>query len=185
MKVEPASGLLTGALQQPSPNCDARPEGCGIDALVIHAICLPPGDYGGDDIARLFCNSLDFGCHPYYAGIEGMTVSSHLLIRRDGAVVQFVPFQQRAWHAGVSQLAGRPRVNDYSIGIELEGSDYDPFEEAQYRSLLQVCRALRQTYPAISPERIVGHADIAPERKTDPGPYFNWMRVRRAVQSMS
>lgn len=181
MRVEPASGLLIGARQWPSPNYDARPDGAVIDALIIHAISLPPGEYGSDDIGRLFCNGLDCRVHPFYAGIDGLTVSSHLLIRRDGEVIQFVPFLYRAWHAGPSQLAGRPRVNDFSIGIELEGSDYEPFEEAQYRALSEVCRVLRQAYPAITAARVVGHADIAPERKTDPGPYFNWARVRHAL----
>jgi N-acetyl-anhydromuramoyl-L-alanine amidase len=149
--------------------------------LVVHAISMPPGEYGGTDIEHLFCNSLDFTCHPFYREIDGLSVSAHLLIRRDGQVIQFVPFQERAWHAGASTLEGRARVNDFSIGIELEGSDNAPFEEAQYRTLAEVTRALRAAYPGITPQRIVGHADIAPERKTDPGPYFNWVRYRRAV----
>ena len=181
MRVEATTGRMAGGRYVPSPNFNDRPAGAAIDALIIHAISLPPGEYGGRDIERLFCNSLDFGCHPFYEGIAGLTVSSHLLIRRDGAVVQFVPFQQRAWHAGASMLAGRNRVNDFSIGIELEGSDYGPFEEDQYRSLIDVTRALCQAYPGIVPERIVGHAEIAPERKTDPGPYFNWTRFRQAL----
>jgi AmpD protein len=181
LQVDKGSGLLDGARYVPSPNCDARPADMGIDALVIHAISLPPGEYGGADIEQLFCNRLDFSCHPFYREIDGLTVSAHLLIRRDGQVIQFVPFQERAWHAGVSALAGRERVNDCSIGIELEGSDHAPFEETQYRALAEVTRALTTAYPAIAPERIVGHADIAPGRKTDPGPYFNWARYRRAL----
>ena len=181
MRVEPATGRLVGARYAQSPNQDTRPAGTAIDALIIHAISLPPGDFGGNDIEGLFCNRLDFACHPFYLGIEGLTVSSHLLIRRDGEVIQFVPFHQRAWHAGVSVLAGRSRVNDFSIGIELEGSDYEPFEEAQYRSLVDVTQALRRAYPEIAPERIVGHVEIAPERKTDPGPYFNWARYRKTL----
>lgn len=182
-RVDKDSGLLNGASYTPSPNRDARPAGMGIDALVIHAISMPPGEYGGTDIEQLFCNSLDFSCHPFYCEIEGLRVSSHLLIRRDGRVIQFVPFHERAWHAGVSEMAGRARVNDFSIGIEMEGSDYGPFEEAQYRALADATRALRAAYPAIAPSRIVGHADIAPGRKTDPGAYFNWTRYRHAVLS--
>lgn len=181
MRVDAATGLLDEAKYLPSANFDTRPEGTVVDTLVIHAISLPPGEYPGSDIERLFCNSLDFGCHPFYRDISGLTVSSHLLIRRDGEVLQFVPCQARAWHAGASQLQGRQRVNDFSIGIELEGSDYAPFEEAQYQSLMEVTRALRDAYPRIAPERIVGHSDIAPGRKTDPGPYFNWARYRQAL----
>lgn len=181
MQIDKVRGLLDGARYTPSPNFDARPADTGIEALVIHAISMPPGEYGGADVERLFCNSLDFSCHLFYREIDGATVSAHLLIRRDGQVIQFVPFQERAWHAGVSTLDGRTRVNDFSIGIELEGSDYAPFEEAQYRALVEVTRALQAAYPGITPERIVGHAEIAPERKTDPGPYFNWERYRHAL----
>lgn len=181
MQVDKARGLLSGARYVPSPNYDTRPADAAIDALVIHAISMPPGEYGGADIERLFCNGLDFACHPFYHEIDGITVSAHLLIRRDGQVIQFVPFQERAWHAGASSLEGRARVNDFSIGIELEGSDHTPFEEAQYHALAEVTAALRAAYPGISAQRIVGHADIAPERKTDPGPYFNWPRYRRAL----
>jgi N-acetyl-anhydromuramoyl-L-alanine amidase len=183
MRVDATTGLINGAKYIPSANFDTRPEGAAVDTLVIHAISLPPGEYPGSDIERLFCNSLDFDCHPFYQGIAGLTVSSHLLIRRDGEVLQFVPCQARAWHAGVSELQGRQRVNDFSIGIELEGSDHAPFEEAQYLSLVEVTRALRDAYPEISLERIVGHSEIAPGRKTDPGPYFNWARYRRALAS--
>jgi len=175
------AGLLTGAQQVKSPNFDERPAGSGIDALVIHAISMPPGEHGGDDIERLFCNHLECSRHPFYHRLEGLTVSAHLLIRRDGTVVQFVPFTKRAWHAGVSSLEGRERVNDFSIGIELEGSDIEPFEEPQYLSLISLTRALCASYPEILPGRIVGHSDIAPERKTDPGPYFNWARFRTAL----
>lgn len=181
MQVDRMHGILEGAHYVQSPNYDARPADTAISALVIHAISMPPGEYGGADIERLFCNSLDFTCHPFYREIDGLTVSAHLLIRRDGQVIQFVPFLERAWHAGASTLEGRARVNDFSIGIELEGSDYAPFEEAQYRALAEVTRALCAAYPGITPQRIVGHADIAPERKIDPGPYFNWSRYRRAL----
>lgn len=181
MKVDTTSGLLKEARYLPSDNHDDRPDGMTIDVLVIHAISMPPGEYGGGDIERLFGNTLDFEGHPFYMTIAGLRVSAHLLIRRDGEVVQFVPFTQRAWHAGVSQFDGRARVNDFSIGIELEGSDHAPFEEEQYRSLIEVTRALQNAYPGIAAKRIVGHSDIAPGRKTDPGPHFNWRRFRRAL----
>lgn len=183
MRVNPGSGLLEGVRYQPSPNFDDRPPGGMIDVLVIHAISLPPGEYAGPDVERLFCNNLDFSCHPFYRKIDGLTVSAHLLIRRTGEVIQFVPFQKRAWHAGVSEFAGRTRVNDFSVGIELEGSDIGPFEEPQYHSLEAVTRALRTAYPAITPQHVVGHSEIAPGRKTDPGPYFNWARYRRTLQA--
>jgi len=181
LHIDKVRGRLGGARYVSSPNYDARPADAAIDALVIHAISMPPGEYGGADVECLFCNSLDFTGHHYYREIDGIAVSAHLFIRRDGQVIQFVPFQERAWHAGISTLDGRGCVNDFSIGIELEGSDYAPFEEAQYRVLVEVTRALQTAYPGITPERIVGHAEIAPERKTDPGPYFNWERYRHAL----
>jgi AmpD protein len=181
MRVDRSTGLLAGAGQIPSPNRDDRPAGTVIDAIVVHSISLPPGEHGGADIVQLFCNRLDRACHPFYQEIGGLTVSAHLLIRRNGEILQFVPFPERAWHAGASALQGRERVNDFSIGIELEGSDYAPFEEAQYAALIEATQALRSAYPAITPDRIVGHADIAPLRKSDPGPYFNWVRYRRAL----
>ena len=174
---------MEGARFVPSPNFDERPAGVGIDVLVIHAISMPPGEFAGSDVEDLFCNRLDFACHPYYQPLAGLTVSSHLFIRRDGELIQFVPLHARAWHAGASAFDGRIRVNDFSIGIELEGSDYVPFEEAQYRTLAEVTRALQMAYPAITVERIVGHCDIAPGRKRDPGPYFNWSRYRAALHS--
>ena len=180
---EKAGGRLDGALYVESPNYDARPAGTVIDALIIHAISLPPGDYGSADIQQLFCNQLQSDSHSFYPEIAGLSVSAHLLIRRDGQVIQFVPFAERAWHAGVSELRGRSRVNDFSIGIELEGSDYAPFEEAQYLALAAVTRALLVAYPQIALDRIVGHIDIAPERKRDPGPYFNWLRYREDLAS--
>lgn len=179
--VEKISNLLGGVRYIASPNFDARPEGTIIDTLVIHAISLPLDEYGGADIEQLFCNGLNISSHPFYQEIAGLRVSAHLLIRRDGQVVQFVPFHERAWHAGVSVWEGRTRVNDFSIGVELEGSDYAPFEEAQYLALAAVTRALLAAYPAITPDRILGHADIAPGRKRDPGPYFNWKHYRQAL----
>ncbi len=181
MQVDPASGLLDAARQCPSPNCDERPAGCTVDLVVIHGISLPPGEFGGPHIDALFTNRLDPEAHPYFAGIAGMKVSSHLLIRRDGEVVQYVPFHRRAWHAGESHFGGRTACNDFSIGIELEGTDETPYAEAQYACLPRVLAALMRAYPAVTPERVVGHCDIAPGRKTDPGPAFDWARLRAGL----
>ena len=180
-RVDPRSGLLEGAQQVPSPNQDARPAGEAIDLLVVHGISLPPGEYGGPWIDALFTNSLDPRAHPYFADIHTLEVSAHLLIRRDGEAVQYVPFTRRAWHAGRSCFAGRERCNDFAIGIELEGEDEVPYTEAQYRTLAEVSAALMRAYPGISPERIVGHSDIAPGRKSDPGPAFDWDHLRRLL----
>lgn len=171
-----AEGWLDEARHIPSPNCDARPPGCDISLAVIHNISLPPGRYGGNGVAELFTNRLDPDAHPYYRTIHRLRVSAHFFIRRDGELIQFVPCGARAWHAGVSRWNGRERCNDFSVGIELEGSDDDAFEEAQYRVLLQLLTALQATYPIAA---AVGHSDIAPGRKTDPGPYFDWSRLRR------
>lgn len=171
-------GLMHDARQVASPNRDTRPDGVLPDLIVVHNISLPPGEYGGPWIERLFTNTLPPGQHPYFATIAGLKVSSHLLIRRDGERVQFVPFNERAWHAGVSMYRGRERCNDFSIGIELEGSDEEPFEAAQYRVLSLTIAALCRAYPSLSPERITGHSDIAPGRKTDPGTAFDWQRLR-------
>lgn len=181
MKVDVLPGVIDGARFVPSPNCDARPPGTRPEVLIIHSISLPPGQFGGSAIEQLFCNTLDATAHPYYAGIRELKVSAHLLVRRDGDVVQYVPFHLRAWHAGQSQCEGRPRVNDFSIGIELEGCDDTPFEDAQYEVLADVTRALIVAYPAITPARMYGHCDIAPGRKTDPGPCFDWSRLRAAL----
>ncbi len=178
LAIDLGRGLLAGVRFLPSPNCDLRPDGMPVDVLVIHNISLPPGQFGGGAIEALFCNTLDCSAHPFYKELEGLKVSSHLLIRRDGEIVQFVPFHLRAWHAGASCCEGRTRVNDFSVGIELEGTDYTPFEQAQYRALAAVTRALMRDYPAITPARIFGHSDIAPGRKTDPGPHFDWARYR-------
>jgi AmpD protein len=172
---------LTGARRAPSPNQDARPPDVPVDLLVIHNISLPPGEFGGDWVEDLFLNRLDPAAHPYFAGIAALRVSAHLLIRRDGALVQFVPLGRRAWHAGASCFAGREACNDFSIGIELEGSDETPFTDAQYARLAAVSREIVQRYPAIGAGRIVGHSDIAPGRKTDPGPHFDWQRFREAL----
>jgi len=174
VQIDSQSGLLREARYIPSPNCDDRPEQCDIDVLVIHNISLPPADFGGPYIEQLFTNCLQVDHHPYFEGICELRVSSHLLIRRDGEIIQFVPFHKRAWHAGESSFQGRNRCNDFGIGIELEGTDDIPFEDIQYQKLVEITRALQARYPGIIKEHIVGHSDIAPGRKTDPGPAFNW-----------
>jgi N-acetyl-anhydromuramoyl-L-alanine amidase len=176
-------GLLATARQLPSANFDARPDGCVTELIIVHGISLPPGEFGGPYIDQLFTNRLDWNAHAYFKQIEGARVSSHLLIRRDGEVVQYVPFQQRAWHAGVSQWQGRERCNDFSIGLELEGTDSTPYEAAQYRELARVILALCNAYPMLSLDRIVGHSDVAPGRKTDPGESFDWPRLRAMLRA--
>lgn len=177
-------GWFADARRQRSPNCDARPTGTRIDLLVIHHISLPPGEFSGDWIDDLFLNRLDPSAHPYFATLAGVRVSAHLLIRRDGTLIQYVPCAQRAWHAGVSAFRGRERCNDYSIGIELEGDALTPFGAAQYRVLADCTRRLQTRYPAIASERIAGHSDIAPGRKIDPGPTFDWERYRESIRSV-
>jgi AmpD protein len=162
----------------PSPNFGPRPGDCAVDLLVIHNISLPPGCYDGDCIERFFTNRLDWDEDPYFDEIRGTEVSAHLLIRRNGELVQFVAFDQRAWHAGQSCHHGRDNCNDFSIGIELEGTDEEAYTDRQYRVLAGVTRALIDYYPDLEPDRIVGHSDIAPGRKTDPGPAFDWSRFR-------
>ena len=169
--------VLGNAVFRPSPNQDSRPEGMAVDLLVLHNISLPPGEYGGPWIDHLFHNRLPPGGHPYFAEIAGLQVSTHLLIRRDGELIQYVPFTQRAWHAGQSSFQGQEKCNDFSIGIELEGTDDQPYSDEQYRVLAETIRSITQAYPAITPSRIVGHSDIAPGRKTDPGPAFDWPRL--------
>jgi AmpD protein len=176
--IDTDAGRIAGARYLNSPNQDGRPAGVLPELIVIHNISLPPGQYGGPWIERLFSNDLPPDEHPYFATIAQLKVSSHLVIRRDGELVQFVPFQQRAWHAGVSSYRGRERCNDFSIGIELEGSDDDPFEPLQYRVLSNAILALCGAYASLSRERIAGHNDIAPGRKTDPGPAFDWQRLQ-------
>ena len=173
-----ATGRLQGAQQMESPNRDARPAGSSIELLVIHNISLPPGSFGGDGIIELFTNRLDPGAHPYYASVAGLKVSAHLLLRRDGSALQFVSCAARAWHAGVSAWNGRERCNDFSIGIELEGTDALPFTPAQYARLTSVAQVLMRAYPI---RDAVGHSDIAPARKTDPGPHFDWRLFRAAT----
>lgn len=169
-----ADGWLSGARIVQSPNFDQRPAGEAISLVVIHAISLPPGEFGGDAIEQFFTNALDAGGHPYYREIQALRVSAHFLIRRDGRLIQFVSTDQRAWHAGVSSWRGRDRCNDFSVGIELEGCDDRPFTRIQYVRLNRLIRALRRAYPI---REIAGHSDVAPGRKTDPGPCFDWTRL--------
>lgn len=179
-----SEGWLDTARRVASPNVNARPAG-EISALVLHSISLPPGRFGGDAIERLFTNTLDPEAHPYFASLEGLRVSAHLLIRRDGEVVQFASFAERAWHAGRSRWfdGRRERIglNDFSIGIELEGNETHPYRDCQYRTLAMSVRALMAAYPALTEERITSHARIAPLRKSDPGPAFDWAYLRRCL----
>lgn len=172
MKID-AAGRLSGCRQVDSPNHDARPAGAEPSLLVIHSISLPPGEHGGDAIERLFTNRLDPQAHPYFRQIAALRVSAHFLVRRDGELVQFVPVGRRAWHAGASRWRGRSRGNDFSVGIELEGTDSGPFEAAQYAALARLSRALRAVLPL---RHSAGHSDLAPGRKTDPGSGFDWRR---------
>ena len=174
-------GWLSTATALASPNADSRPDKSDISLLVIHNISLPPGQFGGGHVAELFTNTLDPNTHPYFAEIANFKVSAHLLIDREGVVIQFVPFDQRAWHAGVSAFAGRPACNDFSIGIELEGTDTDPYTHLQYECLVKITQCLIAEYPALSSERVAGHSDIAPDRKTDPGPAFDWTRFKALI----
>lgn len=178
-----SEGWLLSAERSPSPNFDERPAHEEISLLVVHAISLPPRQYGGDWITDLFMNRLDGSAHPYFAEIADLRVSAHLLIRRGGEVLQYVPFSQRAWHAGQSEFEGRERCNDFSIGIELEGCDHDPYTDIQYARLVAVSQLLMRRYPRITRDSIVGHCDIAPGRKTDPGPCFDWPGFFRLLQS--
>jgi len=178
-----AQGVCSAARQAPSPNCDARPDGIVPDMVVIHNIHLPPGEPGttafaGDAIERLFTNCLDVNAHECFAELSNLRVSAHFLIRRDGEIVQFVPCNLRAWHAGVSNWQGRERCNDFSIGIELEGSDFVPFEAIQYEKLNQLLSAIQARYPIA---HLVGHSEIAPGRKTDPGPFFDWKKLPKSI----
>ena len=171
-------GVAAGIRFLPSPNCDERPAGAALELLVVHNISLPPGEFGGDGIIDLFMNRLDPSAHPYYATIAQLRVSAHFLVRRDGELIQFVPCAKRAWHAGESAWRGRSRCNDFSVGVELEGADDQPFADIQYAELAPLITALQHAYGALE---IVGHSDIAPARKTDPGPCFDWQRLRRLI----
>jgi AmpD protein len=182
LKIDSATGLLTGARQVLSPHCDARPAGMAPELLVVHGISLPPGEFGGPWIDRLFTGTLPAEAHPYFSEIAATRVSAHALIRRAGEIVQYVPFGERAWHAGASQYRGRPACNDFSIGIELEGTDDTPYTEVQYQRLAALAAALLACYASLSAQAIVGHSDIAPGRKTDPGASFDWPRWRALLQ---
>ncbi len=172
MKVD-VNGWVSGVRRLASPNYDSRPPGTAIDLLVIHNISLPPGEFGSQAVAQLFTNTLDTAAHPFYAQLEGLKVSAHFLIQRTGNVIQFVPCGKRAWHAGVSVWRGRTACNNFSIGIELEGTDCLPFSDQQYVALIRLTRVLKRAFPI---REITGHSDIAPGRKTDPGPMFDWQR---------
>lgn len=174
MRINVQNGLTEGIRHCPSPNADDRPEGIAPELVVIHNISLPPGQFGGPWIDALFTNQLPPGHHPYFANIAHLRVSAHALIRRDGELIQYVPWHRRAWHAGHSCWNGRERCNDFSVGIELEGTDDQPYEAIQYQQLTEILLALFETYPTLSPSRITGHSDISPGRKTDPGTSFDW-----------
>jgi N-acetyl-anhydromuramoyl-L-alanine amidase len=181
LQIDLETGLMRNARQLASPNYDARPDGVEAELIVVHGISLPPGEFGGPWIERLFTNTLPLDVHPYFAEIGGLRVSSHLLVARDGGLTQFVKFTDRAWHAGQSSYQGRAACNDFSIGIELEGLDTLAYEDAQYDTLAEAVAALCDAYPRLSPDRLVRHSDISPGRKTDPGPAFDWERARRCI----
>lgn len=178
--LDTATGLWSNAEQLHSPHHDARPTD-EVSLLVIHNISLPPGEFGGGYIDDLFLGRLDANAHPYFADIAHLRVSAHACVFRDGRVTQYVPTTQRAWHAGESEFEGRRRCNDFSIGIELEGTDDEPFTDAQYDTLIAMTQAVLKVYLKITPKRIVGHSNIAPGRKTDPGPHFDWLRYRSGL----
>jgi AmpD protein len=175
------NNLLSGARLLDSPNQDERPVGVKPDLLIIHNISLPPGEYNTGCIDQLFCNSLNPDEHPYFMDSVQLRVSSHLCVNRDGGVTQYVPLHRRAWHAGESSFQGQPNCNDYSIGIELEGTDFEDFTAAQYDSLISITNLLIDEYSCLNSDRIVGHSDVAPGRKTDPGPCFDWVRYKSAI----
>jgi N-acetyl-anhydromuramoyl-L-alanine amidase len=182
LKIDAATGLLAGVRQVLSPHLDARPKGVAPELLLVHGISLPPGEFGGPWIDRLFTGTLPADAHPSFQERASLRVSAHVLIRRDGEIVQYVPFGQRAWHAGESQYRGRPACNDFSIGVELEGTDETPYTDAQYTQLAALAAALLGAYGSLNEEHIVGHSDVAPGRKTDPGAAFDWPRWRALLK---
>ena len=182
LAIDSATGLLAGARQVLSPHFDARPGGMKPELLVVHGISLPPGEFGGPWIDQLFTGTLPPGAHPYFRDLASARLSAHALIRRDGEIVQYVPFGERAWHAGVSQYRGRSGCNDFSIGVELEGTDSTPYTEAQYEQLTALTAALLTAYPTLAAEHIAGHGDIAPDRRADPWPTFDWPRFRALLK---
>ncbi len=183
LKISPVTHRLEGVAYKPSPNTDDRPSGAVPELIVIHGISLPPGEFGGPGVEQLFTNTLRAGEHPDYREIANLKVSAHVFIRRDGGMIQFVPFDKRAWHAGVSSFEGRENCNDFSVGIELEGCDDKAYEAVQYRRLAALVTVLADAYPSLNVERVVRHCDVAPGRKTDPGPLFDrdFMRVYGAA----
>jgi len=181
MQVDRGSGLMLGVRQIASPNHDARPPGVEADLIIVHGISLPPGEYGGPWIDRLFTNTLPADAHPYFAEVSSLRVSSHLAVSRVGEVTQYVSLRERAWHAGRSVYQGRAECNDFSVGVELEGTDTEPYEDAQYDALAEIVAALCDAYPRLSPARLAGHSEVAPGRKTDPGPSFDWPLARRLI----
>jgi len=178
LKIDAATGLLLGVRQVLSPHFNARPGAAVPELIVVHNISLPPGEFGGPWIDRLFTGTLSPAAHPFFSEIAGNPVSAHALIRRGGRIIQYVPFGERAWHAGASVYQGRENCNDFSIGVELEGTDEVPYTDAQYEQLAALVQALLAAYPTLSLDRLTGHSDIAPGRKTDPGPAFDWARLR-------
>lgn len=183
MKIEPATGLVAGVRQVLSPHFDARPTGVVPELIIIHGISLPPGEFGAPWIDRMFAGDLPAEAHPFFRDLACKRLSAHALIRRDGTIVQYVPFGQRAWHAGQSHYRGRSACNDFSIGIELEGTDTTAYTDPQYEQLTVLVDALLATYSSLSSDHIVGHSDVAPGRKTDPGPSFDWERWRATLRS--
>lgn len=183
MHIDITSGLIKEARQHMSPNCDLRPDEADISLIVIHGISLPPGKFGNNYIDQLFSNQLDPNEHPYFKEIAGLKVSSHLLVRRDGEVIQYVPLNKRAWHAGISCYETRDCCNDFSIGIEMEGEDETPYTDIQYQVLSTLIKNLVKTYPALNIKTITGHCDIAPGRKTDPGEAFDWELLNKLLSS--
>jgi N-acetyl-anhydromuramoyl-L-alanine amidase len=179
LTIDAGRGLVEQARQVPSPNQDARPPGASIDLIVVHGIGLPPGEFGGPWVEALFLNRLPAEVHPFFRTLEGLKVSAHVFVRRDGSMLQFVPFHARAWHAGASSWRHRTACNDFSVGIELEGADEVPYEPVQYEVLAQLVAVLRLTYPTLARDAIVGHSEVAPGRKTDPGPGFDWSQLGR------
>jgi AmpD protein len=182
LRIDPATGLLLNARQVLSPHWDSRPPGVLPELIVVHGISLPEGEFGGPWIDRLFCGNLPAEAHPSFGVIAPLRVSAHVVIRREGAITQYVPFGERAWHAGRSSYGGREACNDFSIGIELEGADAVPYEAAQYSVLAQLIAALCAGFASLSTQRVVGHSDIAPGRKSDPGPAFDWPRLRSLLR---
>ena len=182
LRVDAATGRLLGARRVDSPNCDERPDGHAPELVIVHGISLPPGEFGGPWIDALFTNTLPQDADPYFATVAALRVSAHLLVRRDGSVVQYVPFQRRAWHAGASQWRGRERCNDFSIGVELEGTDAAAYTSVQYAVLARIVAELCRAYPTLSADALVGHSDVAPGRKSDPGIAFDWPLLRSLLR---